>query len=388
MGGPFEVLSVEDLRSRLEQVVVEMDQHLGTISFKNIVGDVRALHADPKNAGSVFQVASQFNCLEMVEPGVRPEDGITRYHSDPTQGPACALSCPAATVYRNYLVNERGQGGGHQIECLSGVGELLNNGKHQHWKLSNGYCLPDKGLKKVNDLLLDPDLSAACRSRLQVGVHWDTDVKSKNHRVCQIFASALPVSYAKSTRSEEWAPFAQVVLDGAYEGTLAAAAVLAAQRQTRLKVYLTAVGGGAFGNRTSWILAALDRALRIHGSAPLDVLLVHYGTLPRGAFKELERRPRISISGEQPAHLNRDLTSKFKTLFRDLDSNGDGVLDHQDLEKTLPLLDPDLFEPDDVEDILAGAGNENGELRFSEFVAWVHAAKCPTTARLLAEVSH
>jgi hypothetical protein len=55
------------------------------------------LHFDPANgrpadvdagAGSaaVFQVASQFNCLEMIGPRVRPEDGITMYASDPTQG--------------------------------------------------------------------------------------------------------------------------------------------------------------------------------------------------------------------------------------------------------------------------------------------------------------
>lgn len=31
-----------------------------------------ALHKDPANGGAVFQVASQFNCLEMVGPGVTP----------------------------------------------------------------------------------------------------------------------------------------------------------------------------------------------------------------------------------------------------------------------------------------------------------------------------
>ena len=48
----------------------------------------------------MFQVASQFNVLEMVSPDVGPEAGVTGYQHDKTQGPACAMSCPAATVFR------------------------------------------------------------------------------------------------------------------------------------------------------------------------------------------------------------------------------------------------------------------------------------------------
>ena len=32
-----------------------------------------------------------------------PEDGVTIYSADPTQGPACALACAAGSVYRNYF---------------------------------------------------------------------------------------------------------------------------------------------------------------------------------------------------------------------------------------------------------------------------------------------
>jgi hypothetical protein len=32
-----------------------------------------------------------------------PEDGVTMYAADPTQGPACALACAAGSVYRNYF---------------------------------------------------------------------------------------------------------------------------------------------------------------------------------------------------------------------------------------------------------------------------------------------
>ena len=55
------------------------------IAFENISGDAKSLHLDGANAGAVFQAASQFNCLEMISPGERPEDGITRYAMDHTQ---------------------------------------------------------------------------------------------------------------------------------------------------------------------------------------------------------------------------------------------------------------------------------------------------------------
>lgn len=44
-------------------------------SLGTVVGDVRALHADPAYAGALFQVASQFNLLEMVFERVTPERG-------------------------------------------------------------------------------------------------------------------------------------------------------------------------------------------------------------------------------------------------------------------------------------------------------------------------
>ena len=37
------------------------------------------------------------------------------------------------------------------------------------------------------------------------------------HRVCQVYASALPVAYAKTTSSADWAPFARLVLRATYE---------------------------------------------------------------------------------------------------------------------------------------------------------------------------
>jgi hypothetical protein len=42
------------------------------------------MHADPELEGALFQVASQFNLIEMTGPSVTPEDGVTRYSGDHT----------------------------------------------------------------------------------------------------------------------------------------------------------------------------------------------------------------------------------------------------------------------------------------------------------------
>jgi hypothetical protein len=42
-------------------------------------------------------------------------------------------------------------------------------------------------------------------------------------------------------------------------------------------VFLTLLGGGAFGNSASWIDAAMRRALQLVATFDLDVRLVSYG---------------------------------------------------------------------------------------------------------------
>ena len=97
--GHLEVVSLAQLR----QAVNLANMASGRSKVSAIAGDVRELHRDATYAGALFQVASQFNLLEMASPNVTPEDGVTRYQFDPTQGPACAIAAGAATIYRNYF---------------------------------------------------------------------------------------------------------------------------------------------------------------------------------------------------------------------------------------------------------------------------------------------
>ena len=49
----------------------------GRSRVRIVHGDVRQLHQRPEYAGALFQVASQFNLLEMVGETVTPEHGVT-----------------------------------------------------------------------------------------------------------------------------------------------------------------------------------------------------------------------------------------------------------------------------------------------------------------------
>mgnify|MGYP006139351503 CR=1 FL=1 len=266
--GPFEDPQVSDLRSRVRSAAESNDapQGLGGLSFENIAGESRSMHVDPANAGAVFQVASQFNCLEMVGPDVRPEDGVTRYAYDRTQGPACAMACPSGTVWRNYFWAGRGQAGGddHQLDTTRDAAALLENQKHHYWQMTNGYLLPTRhdGLAELAQRLsTQPGLRDEVRSALRAGVHWDTATEATPpHRVAQVFCSAVPVAYARGASDADWEPLARLALEASYEATLLVGAALAYHRQQRVAVYLTCVGGGAFGNATEWVHDAMQRA--------------------------------------------------------------------------------------------------------------------------------
>lgn len=199
-------------------------------------------------------------------------------------------------MFRNYLCFGGIGQGQRQIDTLEDVGVVLGNENDRFWVMRNGYALPatstsmaELGSKMKNS---SPELSKAAEDALRVGVHWETQVKPPlTHRVTQVYASAVPVAYS-NTRASDWAPFARLVLRGAYRATMAVACCKATlQPGQRVSVYLTSLGGGAFGNRKQWIREAVSIALEEFQDMPLDVYLVHYGTrVPSDWASELPRR--------------------------------------------------------------------------------------------------
>ncbi|SAL05541.1 hypothetical protein AWB78_07556 [Caballeronia calidae] len=270
--GTLSVPSLDELRAQMSA----LSKPDGTrLTLRTIVANAYALHTRPEANGALIQVASQFNLLEMVGPGVAPEDGITRYRNDFTQGPACAMACAPATVFRNYLASVDGQQGqtrDHQINTLHDLDRALGISGIQ---MQNGYALLDpRTVRAIGQHIrgLDESERDALRKCLRIGLHSDTEVTADGappgQRVTQALCSALPVA--------DWAPFASLVLEASYEAAVLAA-VLNHRRTGNARVFLTMVGGGAFGNERAWIIQAVRRALRFVHDHPLDVVMVCFG---------------------------------------------------------------------------------------------------------------
>ena len=67
-----------------------------------------------------------------------------------------------------------------------------------------------------------------------------------------------------------------MILEATYEATFYAA-LLNYERTGCNKLFLTLVGGGAFGNPMPWIIDAIKNALQKFAACPLDVRIVSYG---------------------------------------------------------------------------------------------------------------
>ena len=277
--GLLETPSLAELRERVQC----SGPHQGEISVREVKADVQELHIDESNTGALFQVASQFNLLEMATPQVIPELGIARYECDHTQGPACAIAAGAGTIYRNYFVSvngETGQTAKNQIDCLADIGAKLGNSDNRLWEMKNGYALASKrGLEEITDILKSSTESEIyeIRKLLRIGIQWNTQVtlNEAKHTVTQAYCSALPVSYSKQP-PELWSSFARLILEASYEATLCAG-ILNSIKTGNKKIFLTLVGGGAFGNDIAWIINAIRRSLWIYRHFEIDVVIVSHG---------------------------------------------------------------------------------------------------------------
>ncbi len=278
--GRLETPSLAELRARVQSC----ERVAGKISVHEVIANVQDLHISKSNAGSLFQVASQFNLLEMVSQHRTPEHGVGIYENDHTQGPSCAIACGAGTIYRNYfaIVNgHAGQSAENQIDCLTDIGAALNNSGNRLWEMKNGYALASHdGLIEISNRLRiasEKELDEF-RQLLRIGIQWNTQVTIKESKqlVTQVYCSALPVAYSNHS-PVLWENFARLILEASYEATICSA-ILNSLSTGNNRIFLTLLGGGVFGNETAWIIGAIRRALKLYEHWNLDVAIVSYGS--------------------------------------------------------------------------------------------------------------
>lgn len=266
--GCFEVLSIQTLRSRARRARARNRPRSPRLRLFICDGagpgsDIGALQAFAP-PDTLFQVASQFNCLEA--PGAFITE-VSDYLHDPTQGPRASVSAFPGTLLRHYAAPDADPDAprfvqtqdGPQLNLLSAV---CRPGLA---RVRSGYLRRDD----VHDAAAFADALEAGFESLSVGVHrdvqvvlgcdWDGGVPDAPHRrIAQVFTSTLAAGmYGEAPGSD---PTLQRILWSlqrtAYLGTLLAAAAHGSEQ-----VVLTLIGGGVFGNPIPLIFAAIEWAL-------------------------------------------------------------------------------------------------------------------------------
>eukprot|EP00892_Ulva_mutabilis_P008081 jgi/Ulvmu1/5645/UM231_0008.1 len=190
--GCFSPPSLQELRS----ITNHLSSEACGLQMSMAVGDVTQLLCAVENRRATFQVASQLNCLEFVHPDVAPEDGITGYSSDKTQGPACSIACGPATVYRNYFAPVTSRSGASELgqttfAQINNADDLLLacGAADAGISFQSGYMqATDASLRVFNDCLATTDRDALL-GKLKIGVHSDVQVQDLPEHTCDLCIS-------------------------------------------------------------------------------------------------------------------------------------------------------------------------------------------------------
>lgn len=295
--GKFSTPSLKELRVKGKELIKDNISSTTTTSSLTIehrpINDILKMHSLYPN--SCFQAASQFNNLEFPNPKCIPENGISQYSSDCTQGPACALACASGTLMRNYFVNvdnneNIGQTEFSQLNNLSELEKIIDNKKEKYFEIINGYSFA----KEESLIRLTPIIEfnyEILLESIKIGLHEDVGVVYESRfkeiindiRVTQCYCSALSCAYS-GIRNNYWHSFAKLVLDANYEATLWATLINSLKNDGKIRnndVYLTFLGGGVFGNDDEWIADAIGKSMAKLNKegACINVIICHYGNI-------------------------------------------------------------------------------------------------------------
>ena len=249
--------------------------------------DIIEMHATAAymESRAMFQAASQFNYLEMINPNKIPSHGITDYIYDNTQGPSCALATAPATFYRNWYLTT-GDHTNHQMNGLKTIMNKLNENR-ELITIQNGYIIGGRDLQNISDWIKYTsfsnfdELEIYIINNMKIGITLDSQVVfnkhpskeysrlSENLTICNSWCSAIALGY--DMKSDLMIPIASAVLKAAYKATL-----LTAILHDIKIVYLTMLGGGVFCNPPNIIINAIKEAVYSIKNYPIHIILLHY----------------------------------------------------------------------------------------------------------------
>ena len=368
LAGTFNTDTLENIRKEAKRKAIaylEMNKNRLPFDNKFIVYNLDNIEImeeinDLVNKNACFQVASQTNCLEHPNKDVKPEDGITNYKNDHTQGPACAIAAAPGTYYRNYFVmpgNKPQTEGANQINTLYYLEKEINNlDSKKYFSIQNGYVTINTDQRQeLKNLFASPDYQESNGNfqkkivdKISVGIMANTEAiiggklnnmkfikyeprMDKKFTVTQIFCSAVNLDEehgGNGSDPESNDILAKAILKAQYEATLWVAVINAINTGCNA-VYLTSVGGGVFKNPIEWVIESINNAiLEIQKiKFPLIVYIVHHSNTA-SEYYELEN---LSYDFKRNKHIYYDvdmnevddpsLDISLKELYKRIDKN-------------------------------------------------------------------
>lgn len=229
--------------------------------------------------GTIFQVDSHLNCLEIPLPDITPQHGVKNYILDRTPGPRAVLACAPGLLVRNYCYPN--------TDLLEDID--LDFSEELGLDYKNGYLLwgdhPEPVLASLTEKA----------EQIRIGVMRDTTVAGitfkdgewnahqQDKTITQLFTSAVPVQcYGNKGNYQVQLAIAKLLIKTQYMAVISYAIQHTPTPDT--PVHLTLLGAGAFGVPLYVVVDQLYKVL-IQFPYPLEVVVHCY----RDSDKELLR---------------------------------------------------------------------------------------------------
>lgn len=238
--GSFDTISIFKLKEKIKHlkklntnknlIVKYRKSHDNIDSF-----DTSALQFYAKQ-GTLFQVASNFNCLEIPHKNYNPFNGyfLTKQMIDYTQGPSASSGTAFGSVLR--LINHKK----NKIDLLIDTPIIQHNGKVKYSE-NNHIEEFDNDLIKIG-----------LHSNVEANFLRSDNFKYKENgvKINQVFTSTCICNDSQPNKLSE------IFLEKAYEGTYLSGIITKAPR-----IVLTLIGGSSFNNSIKLIC---DTIIKVH----------------------------------------------------------------------------------------------------------------------------
>lgn len=229
--GIFEVFNIIQLKDKFNKIKKINNTHLQlNIKYRKTHNNINKFDTSAlqfySEENTLFQVASNFNCIEIPRADYNPFNGrfLTMQMNDSTQGSSAAGGAAFGSILRLTIHKEK------RINLLDEVPLKVNNGKLK-------YSENIKTNKFNSDLI-------------KIGLHSNVEAnflrsdefeyKENNIKINQIFTSTCICSNNTDNKENE---LSSILLEKAYEATYLCGIITKAPR-----IVLTLIGGGVFNN--------------------------------------------------------------------------------------------------------------------------------------------